>query len=65
MLKLPEEARRFNANLLAEKPDPELDEKLGRELADTFAAAIQLRLARIRESAKVLTREQKLALTPM
>lgn len=62
MLKLPQAARSFNANVLAEKPDPELDRRLSREMADMFSAVIQLRIARIRESAQVLTREQKQAL---
>jgi len=62
LLRLPETAKRFNTNLLAATPDPELDRKLGREMADTFAEAIQLRIARIRSAAKALTPEQRLAL---
>jgi len=59
---LPATAKSFNANLLSEAPDPEIDRKLGQKMADAFAEIIQLRLARIRNSAKVLTREQRLAL---
>jgi len=59
---LPRLAKAFNANLLSETPDPELDKKLGRQMADAFSEVIRLRLARIRKAAQVLTPAQRSAL---
>ena len=62
VLRMAQATRGFNANLLSDAPDSEIDRKVDREMADTFAEVAQLRLARIRNAAKVLTREQRLAL---
>jgi hypothetical protein len=62
LLELPQLARSFNTNLLSAEPDPKLDRQLGREMADTFAKVIQLRLVRIRAAAKTFTPEQRQAL---
>ena len=59
---LAQASRKFNANLLSETPDPKLDQDLSRQLVETFAEILQLRLARLRSSAAILSREQKAAL---
>jgi hypothetical protein len=60
--KLPQIAKVFNANLLSDTPDAELDQKLSQQMAESFAEVIRLRLGRIRATAKALTPEQRLAL---
>lgn len=56
-------AKRFDRNILSEKPDLELDRKLAAELSEAVGeavnVAIQLKLTAVREIAKVLTPEQK------
>jgi hypothetical protein len=42
-------AREFNRNLPCEKPDPELDRHLAREMGVAFAGIIEARAARIFE----------------
>jgi Spy/CpxP family protein refolding chaperone len=59
---LGETAKKYNANLLSEAPDPEIDRQLGQQMVDRFAELIRLRLARIHASAKALTAEQRRAL---
>jgi hypothetical protein len=61
LLRLPQLARAFNANLLSPEPDPQIERQLGDEMADIFAQAIRLRLFRIRSAARILTAEQRLA----
>jgi hypothetical protein len=60
--KLPDIARRFNANLVSENPDPELEKKLSQEMEDIFSEVIRIRLARIRSAARTLTSEQRQAI---
>lgn len=62
LLKLPEIARAFNANLLSERPDPELDQKLSHQMEEIFAEVIRLRISRIHSAVKTLTPEQRRAL---
>jgi Spy/CpxP family protein refolding chaperone len=63
VLKLGEIAKRIDRNLLSEKPDEAIHEKLSAELTDAVAglvrAAIAIKLNTVRDLAKVLTPEQK------
>jgi len=63
ILKLGEIAKRIDRNLLSEKPDAALHERLSNELTDAVAGlvrtAITLKLNTVRDLARVLTPEQK------
>jgi ABC-type phosphate transport system auxiliary subunit len=56
-------AKDLDRNLLSAKPDQDLDRKLSSDFAaavtEVVTAAIQLKLAAVRETVKVLTPEQK------
>ena len=62
-LKLASLAKDYDRNILAEKPDPELEKKLANEMVETIsqlvAGAIRARIQSVREIAKLLTPEQK------
>ena len=62
-LKLASLAKDYDRNLLAEKPDPQLEQKLANELTETVsqlvAEAIRARIQSVGEIAKLLTPEQK------
>jgi hypothetical protein len=62
-LKLASLAKDYDRNLLAEKPDPQLEQKLANELTETVSQlvtdAIRARIQSVGEIAKLLTSEQK------
>ncbi len=62
LLTLKDATKRFNQNLLSDKPNKELDQELGQQMVDAVAETIRLREVRIRSVAGILTREQKKAL---
>jgi Spy/CpxP family protein refolding chaperone len=63
VLKLASLAKDYDRNILAEKPDAALEQKLGDELAQTVsqlaAEAVRLRVQAVGEMAKLLTPDQK------
>ena len=60
--KLPEIAKAFHTNLLSDKPDAELDQKLSQQMVESFADVIRLRIGRIRSAVKSLTPGQRAAI---
>ncbi len=59
LLKIGAAAKSFDRNILAAEPDQELDRRYSTELVDAIAEAIRMRIASVREIARVLTPEQK------
>jgi hypothetical protein len=52
-------AQSLDRNTLADQPDADLDRRLTSELSQTVNEGLQLRLAAVRETVKILTPEQK------
>lgn len=63
VLRLASLAKDYDRNILAEKPDAVLEQKLGDELAETVsqlaAEAVRLRVRAVSDMAKLLTPDQK------
>ena len=58
-LKIAALAQSLDRNTLSDQPDADLDRRLTAELSQTITEGLQLRLAAVRETVKILTPEQK------